>query len=174
MSVFKSLVEEHKLLREMGRRLIAALEDSDERRARRESRNILLVLLRALEGHELFENGVFLRALADLSEHEMSAADSLRKQHAAIEKLRWETDQLLREDPDCGSATMRPLAERLVRMLEKHFDSEEKELWPQLNAVRSRAARQRAKREAGERLAELKKELASYWSAVDAYLGTES
>ncbi|MBI3564824.1 MAG: hemerythrin domain-containing protein [Elusimicrobia bacterium] len=173
MSVFQSLAEEHALMRELGRRLRRSLDARDEERAPRETRNILLVLLHALAGHERFEDKVFGEPL-ESSPGAVSAAAALARQHAAIARLRAETEALIQEGAGVDLRLLRPLAERLVAMLDAHFESEERELWPQLNSVVSRAARSRADREAAERLAELRKELASYWTAVDEYLSSDS
>lgn len=173
MSVFRSLAAEHALLRELGRRLRRSLDGREERGTPRETRNILLVLLHALAGHETFEDAVFEKPFAQ-SDGASKALASLARQHAAISKLRAETEALIQEGSEVDLRVLRPLAERLVRMLDAHFESEERELWPQLNAVVSRGARSRADRAAAERLQELKKELTSYWAAVDEYLASDS
>ncbi len=173
MSVFRSLAAEHALLRELGRRLRRSLDGRDEAGAPRETRNILLVLLHALAGHERFEDSVFAQPFAE-SEGAAKALASLARQHAAVAKLRAETESLIQEGSEVDRRVLRPLADRLVRLLDTHFESEERELWPRLNAVDSRGARHRADRAAAERLKELKKELTSYWSAVDEYLASDS
>lgn len=173
MSVFRSLAEEHALMRELGRRLRRSLDERDQSRAPRETRNILLVLLHALDGHERFEDRVFVRPLEDI-EGDSRAAATMARQHAAIIRLRNETEALLQEGAGVDLRLLRPLAERLVTMLDRHFEEEERELWPQLNAVVSRGDRRRVDHEAARRLDEMRKELSSYWTAVDEYLSSDS
>ncbi len=169
MSVFKSLAEEHGLLRALGRRLRLTLDGREERGTPREARNILLVLLQALAGHERFEDRVFAKPFA-ASAAATNALAVLARQHAAISELRAEAEALLQEGAETDLRVLRAPAERLIRMLEEHFEEEERDLWPQLNAIDDRGARERADREAAERLEELERELMSYWSAVGEYL----
>lgn len=174
MSVFTSLTEEHRLLKELGRRLRRAMQDPDAVGAWKRTRNMLLVLLRALQGHEEFEDAVFQKPFPGESTGARRAQASLARQHAAISRLREEATALLQEGGEVDVRLLRPLVERLARMLDAHFDSEESDLWPQLNAVESRSERARVDREAAARLKELRRELESYWTAVDEYLAGDS
>lgn len=174
MSVFQALGEEHRLMRALGRRLERTLEDPDERFARREVRSLLLLLLRALESHEAFENAVFARPLRGASADRRDAARVLAREHAQVDRLRGEATALLREGSDGSLPALRALTQKLAAALDAHFDLEERDLWPRLNAVESRSARAHAGRAAATRVKEMRRDLDGYWAAVNEYLASDS
>lgn len=174
MSVFRSLIEEHRMLRALAGRLGRALENPDERFACREARNILLLLLRALESHEHFENRIFSEPLASGAEDRRRALSVLAREHREISRLRAETTSLLQLVPAASLAVLRPQALSLADAMGKHFDREERELWPRLNAVDSRSVRAHADHEAAVQVKEMKRELDGYWTAVTEYLASDS
>lgn len=174
MSVFKALSEEHRMLRALARRLERTLEDSDERFARREVRSLLLLMLRALGDHEDFENAVFARPLKHASEDGRAAARVLAREHAQVDRLRGEATGLLERGDGTGFAGLRELALRLTAALDAHFDLEERDLWPRLNAVESRSILAHAGREAAVRVKDMRRDLDGYWTAVNEYLASDS
>lgn len=162
------------MLRGLARRLERSLEDSDERFACREARNILLVLLRALEAHEHFENRVFAEPLTSGTADRRWALSVLEREHREIARLRGETEALLQDVPAHALAALRLQALKLTDAMDKHFDAEERGLWPRLNAVESRSARAHAGHEAAAQVKEMRRELDGYWTAVTEYLASDS
>ena len=170
MSVFRALGEEHRLLWGLVVRLEAALQEKDERIARRDARAVLLVLLRALEGHQGLEDLVFESVGDSAAPEALQALAFVENQHQALEILRREAVDLLEKASDLDLATLRRLAERLSAALRVHFETEERDLWPRWNAVASRSALRGLDHRAAQRVEDLKREVRGWWAAVDEYL----
>jgi len=170
VSVFKSLAEEHALLLSLVARLESAAAEPDSRSAAKETRNLLLVLLKALEAHEGLEHLVFDREEGAPAAEESATAALIERQHAALGELRREGAALLQGLPREDSATMRGLSRRLARLLRRHFENEERALWPSLNASAGRSRLHRLDRQAREQVKAMKKEFDAYLSAVEDYL----
>ncbi|MDE2489507.1 MAG: hemerythrin domain-containing protein [Elusimicrobia bacterium] len=170
MSVFQSLSDEHRLIWGLIGRLEACLQEPDGRVARRDARAVLLVLLRALQGHGELENMIFERAEGAASSEAARALAEVERQHEALEALRLEAVDLLEKAADLDLARLRPLARRLAGALRAHFSDEERELWPLWKNVESRSMRRGLDRRAAERVKDLKAEVRGWWTAVDEYL----
>lgn len=171
MSVFQSLAEEHRMLWALVIRLERCLQDADERLARRESRNVLLVFLRALEAHERLEQLVYGKSFRELSPEGREALEMVERQHAALTEIRAEASELAARAADMDLRALKPLSARLAQELRAHFASEERELWPRYNALAGRSLRRGLDRRAGEKVKSMARELADYRSAVEEYLG---
>ncbi|MFI5362113.1 MAG: hemerythrin domain-containing protein [Elusimicrobiota bacterium] len=172
MSVFQYLTEEHALLLRLVGRLERGSADPDERAAARETRNILLVLLKALESHERLERLVFDPAPKP---HELSVAERrallvVEGQHRMLAELREEAVALLRDGPRDGSAPLRALVLRLATLLRRHFQDEERELWPSFNAHADRSTLGRLDRQVRSHVRAMEGELSRYWAEVADYL----
>ena len=174
MSVFQSLGEEHKAMRSLAHRLEDVLGLEDPHQAYRESRNLLLVLLHALDGHERFENEVFAKPLRGDGHSRRWACRAIAREHSVIDHLRQEAVALLECDRNDEICILQPVMGKFLDELERHFLFEEKELWPRLNEVGSRSVRHRVDREATRQLKEFKKDVSNYWQAVDQYLGSSA
>ncbi len=170
MSVFKSLTAEHRLLWGLVVRLEAAIQEKDERVARREARGVLLVLLHALEGHQALEDLVFESAGDAASPEALQALAFAGRQHEGLEALRAEASGLLEKAAGPDLAALRPLAARLSAALRAHFETEERELWPCWNAAASRSSLRALEHRAAHRVEALKRELRGLWAGVDEYL----
>lgn len=169
MSVFKSLAEEHSLLLSLIGRIERAASDPDLRCAARDTRNLLLVLLKALEAHERLEHLVFDRDSPSSGPLDEAAA-LVERQHLALTSLREEAAVLLRDLSRENDVAMRGLARRLTRLLRRHFEDEERLLWPNFNASAGRSRLHSLKRQARAQVKTMKKELDGYLIAVEDYL----
>jgi hypothetical protein len=172
MSVFKALTEEHRLLWGLAARLESALSERDDRVARRDARAVLLVLLRALEGHQELEDLVFAEAGKGASPAAVEALAFVEHQHKGLEVLHREAVDLLEAASDLDPAALRPLARRLSAALREHFETEERDLWPRWNAAASRSSLRGLEHRAAARVTALKREVRGWWAAVDEYLSS--
>ena len=162
MSVFKSLSEEHFLLLNLVGRLDRAADVKD-------ARNLLLILLKALEAHENLEHLVFDRE-STASGETGAALALIERQHHALGELREEATELLRNLGREEDAAVRGLSRRLARLLRRHFEDEERTLWPRFNAAAGRSRLHRLDRLARAQVKVMKKELDDYRIAVEDYL----
>ena len=170
MSVFKSLTEEHALLLNLIGRLERAATNPDLRCASRDTRNLLLVLLKALEAHESLEHLVFDPGPEPPSAPKGAALALVERQHRALAALRAEATELLQGLPREDAASIRGLAQRLTHLLRRHFKYEERLLWPNFNASTGRSRLNSLDRLARAQLRAMTKELDSYLTAVESYL----
>ncbi len=170
MSVFKSLAEEHSLLLVLVVRLERATTEPNSRSAARDTRNLLLVLLKALEAHEGLEHLVFDGESQPSSGPKSAALAQVEQQHLALAALREEAAALLRGLSREDDVSMRALARRLARLLRRHFEDEERTLWPNFNASAGRSRLHRLDRLARAQVRAMKKELDGYLIAVEDYL----
>ncbi|MFI5363437.1 MAG: hemerythrin domain-containing protein [Elusimicrobiota bacterium] len=170
MSVFLALGEEHELLRMFVGRLERGAADSDERTAERETRGGLLILLRALEAHEALEDMLFERFLEPPSPDARTALALVEGQHRLLAALREEGLALLRDGPNEGCGSMRGLVQRLARLLRRHFEDEERDLWPKFNALATRSTLNRLDRLARAQVREMQRDLERYGAEVADYL----
>lgn len=169
MSVFKSLAEEHALLLNLVGRLERAISDPDARSAARDTRNLLLVLLKALEAHEGLEHMVFDQEPMP-SRPKGAALAWVERQHLALGALQEEASGLLRDLSREDDASMRGLARRLALLLRRHFEDEERTLWPRFNSSIGRSRLHRLDRLARAQVQAMKEELDGYLTAVEDYL----
>jgi hemerythrin-like domain-containing protein len=155
MRVFEALLKEHNAFRRLAHRLRHS-PDHDSDTAREELRACLLVLLLALERHELLEDEMFGEA---------------NPQHAAIDAIRLRLREALADSDGGKPGELGDLAKKLARLIVRHFDDEEKELWPLYkNSVGRSLDISYAKR--AERHAEqLEREIQLNSDLVQEYLG---
>lgn len=170
MSVFKSLAEEHALLLGLVERLENATADPDARSSMKETRNLLLVLLKALESHEALERLIFGGKPEAPAAAESAALAINERQHLALNELRKEGTTLLQGLPREDAATMRGLSRRLARLLRRHFEDEERGLWPSFNSSAGRSRLHSLDRQARTQVKAMRKEFEAYLHAVEDYL----
>jgi len=170
MSVFKSLAAEHALLLGVVARLELASTGLDSRAAASRTRNLLLVLLKALEAHESLEHLVFDQGPA-ASGPRGAALALIEAQHKALAALRDEASVLLRSLAREDDTSIWTLTRRLTRLLRRHFEDEERVLWPLFHASAGRSRLHLLDRLARAQVREMRKELDGYWTAVESYLG---
>jgi hemerythrin-like domain-containing protein len=171
MSVFDSLSQEHALLLRLVGRLERAAAERDERVAARETRNILLVLFKALKAHEDLENLIFDESPDAPSPAAYKALASVESQHRTLNELQKEAETLLDTLTPEGGASIRELSLRLASLLRRHFDEEERTLWPSFNAYVGRSTMHRLARQARDQFRDMEREVGRYWAEVEAYGG---
>ena len=173
MSLFISLSEEHALLLHIIGRLERGAADPDPRAADRETRNTLLVLLNALELHESLERLVF----DSMPEMTSPAGEQARRliagQHTVLTRVRDEARRALAEAPRSDSVAVQGVAKRLAHLLRRHFEDEERKLWPSFNACAQRSTLSRLSRLASEHLKTMTRELDLYWMAISDYMTSD-
>ncbi len=169
MSVFDSLSREHALLLMLVKHLERAVGERDERTAARETRNILLVLFKALKAHENLETLVFEDSPEAPSPAAYKALAGIETQHRTLHELQKEAETILNTLTPEGGASIRELSLRLARLLRRHFDEEERLLWPSFNAYAGRSTMHRLSRQAREQYRAMEREVHRYWAEVEAY-----
>ena len=173
MSVFASLAQEHQLFLELGARRERSAGAPDARAAARDTRNILLVLLTALKAHERLEDLVFEEKPDPLLPEARAALRLVEAQHRALGALREEALELLRDGTSENGASMRALVLRLAKLLRRHFEDEERRLWPSLNALTSRSTLARLDRLAKAHVRATARDLERQWEQIGDYLSGE-
>lgn len=131
MPVLKGLYAEHRLFQ----RLLDTLEEwvrSDADFAPTRTERTLLTLLDALDKHERIEHEIFEQV-------EVPGTPGVRKlrklaedQHAELEELKEEIRFILENDTEDLQASIKPLILQLAQKLRRHFDDEEKAVWPEV------------------------------------------
>lgn len=154
MSVFESLAKEHALLLKLIDRL--------ERATVPETSLLLTVLFKALDAHERLEHLVFDESPEPPTPAAYKALSKTEEQHRTLGDLRAEAEAV-----PAGSEEIRPLARRLASLLRRHFDEEERRLWPSFNAYAGRSTLHRLARQAAEQLAALEREVETYWAEIE-------
>ncbi|PIR15741.1 MAG: hypothetical protein COV48_12675 [Elusimicrobia bacterium CG11_big_fil_rev_8_21_14_0_20_64_6] len=170
MSVFDSLSQEHALLLKLVGRLERAAAEKDERVSAREMRNILLVLFKALEAHEGLERLIFDDSPDLPSAAAYKALASVEHQHQALTDLRKESLALLASITPEATPAIRDLALRLASLLRRHFDEEERTLWPSFNACAGRSTLHRLSRQAHDQYVTMERDINRYWVEVESYM----
>lgn len=170
MSVFTSLAKEHALLLGLVDRLERAAGRRDGREAARETRNILLVLFKALEAHEDLEHAIFDDPPERPSPAAYRALAKVEEQHRALASLREEARALLGSLRPGGVETVRELALRLAALLRRHFEAEERDLWPSFIACAGRSTLHRLASRASAQLAAMERDVVRYWAEVETYM----
>jgi hypothetical protein len=169
MSVFDSLSKEHALLLMLVKHLDRAAGEKNERAAARETRNILLVLFKALEEHQRLEHLIYDESPELPTPAAYKALADIERQHKALADLREEAASVLNAITPEGGASMRELAPRLGRMLRRLIEDEERKLWPSFNAYAGRTTLHRLSRQAREQFRAMEREVHRYWTEVEAY-----
>lgn len=156
MSVLDVLAGEHVLFR----RLIGDLQRVlrfEEDAARREARDVLLVLLPALERHQELEDLVFGPAAEGSRVHAKVVAE-LNKEHWRIALLRAELLEAMKESGAMSCEAFRKKTLELVVKLRMHFEMEETRLWGRLRELSGRGIDKSIERRAREQLRKLLRE----------------
>lgn len=169
MSVFGSLSGEHALLLKLVDRLERAAGERDERLSARETRNILLVLFKALEAHQTLEHMVYDESPEPPTPGAYRALTQVRKQHEAVAMLRREAASLLNALTPEGGAAVRRLSTQLAAMLRRLIAEEENTLWPSFHAYAGRSTLHRLSRRAEAQFSAMKRDIARYWAEVEEY-----
>ncbi|MDD5305417.1 MAG: hemerythrin domain-containing protein [Elusimicrobia bacterium] len=173
MSVFDSLAQEHALLLKLVARLERAAAETDERVAARETRNILLVLFKALEAHQRLEHMIYDESPEPPTPAAYKALASVESQHQALAALREEAAALLGSISPEGGRTIRELAPRLGQLLRRLIEDEETKLWPSFNAYAGRSTLHRLSMQAREQLKTMERDLDRYWAEVETYMAQD-
>lgn len=169
MSVFAALSGEHALLLKLVGRLERAAAERDERASARETRNVLLVLFKALEAHQRLEHLVYDESPDLPSPVAYRALAKVEQQHKDLSALREEAVAILNTMTPEGGATIRELSARLASLLRRLIDEEERTLWPSFNAYAGRSTLHRLSRQAREQFRAMEREVSRYWAEVEAY-----
>jgi len=127
MSVIDVLMGEHQLFRRLIIQLQKALQ-LQENAARREARDVLLVLLPALERHEELEDLVF--GPEGEEDHSPKIVSELNKEHWRIALLRADIAEVMKDSDQLLGDQYRIKILELVVKLREHFEMEELRLWP--------------------------------------------
>ena len=154
MSLFVSLAKEHALLIKLIDRLEAATV--------LETGVLLRILFKALDAHERLEHLVFDESPEPPTPAAYKALARIEEQHRALLDLRIETEAV-----PAGGAEIRPLARRLATLLRRHFEEEERLLWPSFNAYAGRSTLHRLSRQAADQLADLEREVSLSWAEIE-------
>ncbi len=170
MSVFDSLSQEHALLIKLIGRLERAADGKDERIAARETRNILLVLFKALEAHQNLEHLIYDESPDLPTPAAYKALASVESQHRAVAALREEAAALLSSITPEGGSSIRDLSLRLAGLLRHLIDEEERTLWPSFNAYAGRSTLHRLSRQAREQYVVMERDVNRYWAEVESYM----
>lgn len=166
MSVFASLSREHALLLELVRRLEKASVADDAVAVR----DVLLVMLDALEVHEKLERLVFDEAPIDGDPAALRARELIDRQHEVIDGLRSDARELLAGAGGADAPALGATATRLAALLRRHFEDEERRLWPVMHGCLGRSALSRLERSAREHARNLERQVVLCWAAVRDYL----
>jgi hypothetical protein len=169
MRVLTALAAEHSLFRA----LVARLENAAlwaEPAGRREIREVLLVLLPALERHETIEDLAFAEPDYSTKEGARAVLEELAREHDRVDRLRAELTEVLSSDR--GSwAEIRAAAQELAARLRAHFETEERRLWPHYAAAMRRSRDGSAGRRVAREVDRLARDLARDAARISDYLG---
>ena len=155
MRVFDALLREHNAFRRLAHRLRHA-PDHDPDTSREELRSCLLVLLPALERHELLEDEMFGEG---------------NPQHAALDRLKERLRQALNDADSRGTGELADLSKKLARLLVRHFDDEEKLIWPQYKDIVGRTLDGSYAKRAERHADALEREIRLTRELIEEYLG---
>lgn len=155
MSVFNALLREHAAFRKLAKRLRRA-PDHDPDTARQELRACLLLLLPALDRHESLEDEMFGDA---------------NPQHAALDRIKERLREALSDADLRKTAELSELSKSLARLLVRHFDDEEKLIWPEYKRIMERTLDNSFSKRAERHATQLEQEILLNRKLVDEYLG---
>lgn len=170
MSVFDSLTQEHAVLLKLVGCLERAADVRGGRVAARETRNILLVLFKALEAHQRLEHLIYDESPELPTPAAYKALASVESQHRAVAALRDEAASLLSSITPEGGASIRELSLRLANLLRHLIDEEERKLWPSFNAYAGRSTLHRLSRQAHMQCLKMERDVNRYWAEVESYM----
>ncbi|MEK7232738.1 MAG: hemerythrin domain-containing protein [Elusimicrobiota bacterium] len=170
MSVFDSLSQEHVLLLKLVGRLERAAAEKDSRASARETRNILLVMFKALEAHAQLEHMIYDKSLELPSAAAYKALAGVERQHKALSALRDEASALLTIITPEGGESLRALAVRLAQLLRGLIEDEERKLWPSFNAYAGRSTLHRLSKQARKQYLAMERDVNRYWAEVESYM----
>jgi len=129
MSVIRGLAREHAAFTQLIKRLEASAV-GDEKAARRDVRNTLLILLSALDKHEKVEDIVFGNPSYASREDAKRIIDQVEFQHQEIQELRLEFSDSIAFSGVVPIQRLQFLVKRMADSLRVHFKTEEECLWP--------------------------------------------
>lgn len=157
MSLFATLTREHQLFGRLVDRLERAVS-YDERTAKSEVRETLLVLFPALERHEELEDLLFAPRGGGRSASADRASARVEVQHRRLKVLKDEALERLAKAEDAGPGELPAVVLPLVKRLREHFRTEETVLWPHYEGS-SRSLTRGLERRAAARVKELESEV---------------
>jgi len=135
MSVLIGLAREHAAFAKLINRLEACAA-GDEKAARRDVRNTLLILLSALDKHEKAEDVVFGHpGYASHSDAKL-ILDLVALQHRMFQELRQEFLETVTSTDGVPLQRLQFLVKRMAETLRAHFKTEEESLWPHYEKYR--------------------------------------
>jgi hypothetical protein len=167
MSVLDTLSREHRLFTRLADRLENSVKLAEDA-ARSEMKNVLLLLLPALDTHEEIEDLVFGHPYAAQPGARVILAE-VSAQHSEILALREDLLVALREAAGCPFAALSQMVLNLVQKLKLHFITEETGLWPHYAA--SRARNGALARQAERRVKDLETDVEKQSVMIADYLG---
>jgi iron-sulfur cluster repair protein YtfE (RIC family) len=129
MNVIRGLAREHAAFTKLIERLEAGAA-GDEKTARREVRNTLLILLSALDKHEKVEDVVFGNPSYASSEEAKRILEEVESQHQELQELRLEFLEAATSSDAVPMQRLKFLVSRMADGLRMHFKTEEERLWP--------------------------------------------
>jgi hypothetical protein len=168
MNVIRGLAREHAAFAYPLKRLEMSAA-GDEATARREARNALLILLSALEKHEMVEVAVFGDPCFASGEDAARIANQVELQHQRIRELRLEFMEAIAASDAVPIQRLEFLERRIADSLRTQFQDEEERLWPRYeNVRRSCDALIRRRLERGVKAVE--SDIAATSAAISEYL----
>lgn len=170
MTVLTSLAREHRVFEGLARRLELALR-FDPERARRELREVLLVLLPALERHESLEEEVFDRREFRATRGAGPLLAENARQHRRLMELKARLQEALEGLESHPFGRLRAAAAELTEGLRAHFLSEERRLWPRYYRAVGRSFDRALERRARRSVAELERGVRRGVELAADYLG---
>lgn len=150
MSVIAVLTQEHRLFDRLALRLRPAPE-LDERQARAQIEQALLVLIPALGSHDETEHAVFDRPEEEWPADARTVAALVQAQHESLSALRAEISAVLAQ-PETPVSRLLTLAAALGEKLRWHLQTEEMMLWPLLSRLPGRSLDRSIERQAERNL----------------------
>ncbi|MFI5345530.1 MAG: hemerythrin domain-containing protein [Elusimicrobiota bacterium] len=166
--MIQSLTREHVIFAQLLERL-ESVAAGDEKTARRDVRNTLLILLSALDRHEKTEDIVFGNPSYASREDAHLILDQVAEQHQRIQELRLEFLQTSVSSDSVPMARLKLLVDRMAESLRAHFRTEEETLWPHYENF-SRSLDASIRRRLDESVKALENDIASNSESLTQYL----
>lgn len=169
MGTFASLEAEHRLFEGLIKRLETGLK-REERLARSELRDALLILSPALSMHERIEDTVLDPAICACRRGLGGVAALTALQHEQIESLRKDVAYALERASVADIEHLESLVLELAASLREHFHTEEAKLWPLYRQAASRSVGRSLDRRLRAQVRSLEDEVRARDAAVAEYL----
>ena len=171
MSVIETLAREHSMFRRLLRRLEQSLE-REERVARREVQNTLLVLFPALETHEEIEDVVFDPFVLEMKKGRRGFLGNVKRQHRLLHSLKKDVMRALDDASKVDFDYLRTVILQLSEVLKHHLASEEQTLWPEYLKFLGRSVSRSLDHRAAKKVKELELDIRDREEAIEDYLGS--